>query len=184
VEHGALAGLVPALQRRLSTERLLGQVVAARGMLEAALAAIPGAAFVADAAGRVVELNAVGRSWLEREGHGGPQAIAEAARAGSHPGFARTPVAAPGVPTRFLLVARPRSEPSSADRARRAAERWSLTPRQAEVLKLLVDGLANKTIAATLRVSERTVEAHLSVVFEKAQVESRAELAAAVWRGG
>jgi DNA-binding NarL/FixJ family response regulator len=59
-----------------------------------------------------------------------------------------------------------------------AADRWSLTTRQAQ---LLTEGLMTRHIAAQLGISERTVEAHLAVMFEKAQVESRAELVARVW---
>jgi DNA-binding NarL/FixJ family response regulator len=62
-----------------------------------------------------------------------------------------------------------------------AADRWSLTTRQAQVLALLTEGLMTRHIAAQLGISERTVEAHLAVMFEKAQVESRAELVARVW---
>ena len=62
-----------------------------------------------------------------------------------------------------------------------AAARWSLTARQREVLALLTEGLATRHIAAELGISERTVGAHLAVMFEKAQVESRAELVARVW---
>lgn len=42
-----------------------------------------------------------------------------------------------------------------------------LTPREAEVLSLLVAGLSNAGIAARLVVSERTVDAHLRSVFTK-----------------
>jgi DNA-binding NarL/FixJ family response regulator len=62
-----------------------------------------------------------------------------------------------------------------------AAARWSLTARQREVLALLAEGLATRHIAAELGISERTVGAHLAVMYEKAQVESRAELVARVW---
>jgi hypothetical protein len=37
--------------------------------------------------------------------------------------------------------------------------------------------------SAVLAVSERCVEGHLTAIFERAQVETRAELAARVWRG-
>jgi DNA-binding NarL/FixJ family response regulator len=62
------------------------------------------------------------------------------------------------------------------------AKTWSLTPRQAEVLALVVQGEANKTIAATLRCSVRTVEVHLTALFEKAQCDSRSELGARFWQ--
>lgn len=46
----------------------------------------------------------------------------------------------------------------------------------------LCDGLSNKTIAANMFVSERTVKAHLTSVFYKTGCHSRMELAALVHR--
>lgn len=50
-----------------------------------------------------------------------------------------------------------------------------LTEREHEVLQLAAGGLANKEMAATLDVSVRTVEAHLSHIFRKLDVGSRTE---------
>jgi DNA-binding NarL/FixJ family response regulator len=50
-----------------------------------------------------------------------------------------------------------------------------LTDRELEVLRLAARGMANKEICATLGVSVRTVEAHLSHVFHKLGVGSRTE---------
>jgi DNA-binding NarL/FixJ family response regulator len=55
-------------------------------------------------------------------------------------------------------------------------EALGLTPRQAEVLELVAQGLSNRTIADTFRVSQRVVEIHVSAIFDKAGVESRAAL--------
>ncbi|HEX7602613.1 MAG TPA: helix-turn-helix transcriptional regulator, partial [Polyangiaceae bacterium] len=79
-----------------------------------------------------------------------------------------------------LLVHRGRND--AGPRVAVAATRWGFTPRQTELLALLVDGLSNRVIAATLAISDRTVEIHLTAMFEKAQVEGRAELVAGVWR--
>src|SRR5262245_63789755 len=51
-----------------------------------------------------------------------------------------------------------------------------LTPREREVLDLVVAGRANKEIAAALRLSPKTVEVHRSHVMEKMQASSVAEL--------
>lgn len=51
-----------------------------------------------------------------------------------------------------------------------------LTPREIEIFKLLCKGLSNKDIATTIETSERTVKAHISSVFKKCNVSSRAEL--------
>jgi two-component system, LuxR family, response regulator FixJ len=51
-----------------------------------------------------------------------------------------------------------------------------LTPREQEVAQCLVDGKANKVIAAELDISERTVELHRARVLQKMGVRSLAQL--------
>jgi FixJ family two-component response regulator len=52
----------------------------------------------------------------------------------------------------------------------------SLTPRQQEIMVLVVSGLLNKQIAAELGISEITVKAHRGQVMRKMQVDSLAHL--------
>ncbi len=52
----------------------------------------------------------------------------------------------------------------------------SLTPRERQVAQLVVDGLANKVIAANLNISQRTVEVHRSNVMAKLAVKTLPEL--------
>jgi len=52
-----------------------------------------------------------------------------------------------------------------------------LTPRENEVLSLVVDGQTNREIAFNLEISEKTVEKHLHNVFKKLAVSSRVEAA-------
>ncbi len=60
----------------------------------------------------------------------------------------------------------------------------ALSVRELEVLRLLVAGASNKTIAAQLNLSENTVKSHLSHIFSKLNVQSRAEaVAVALQRG-
>lgn len=54
-----------------------------------------------------------------------------------------------------------------------------LTPREREVLGLVVRGLSNKLIARELDISERTVKAHLGSVFQRIGVTDRTQ--AALW---
>ena len=49
-----------------------------------------------------------------------------------------------------------------------------LTPREVEILTLLARGLANKDIARQVLVSEATVKSHLSHVYDKLGVDTRA----------
>lgn len=51
----------------------------------------------------------------------------------------------------------------------------NLHPREVEVLKLAARGLRNKEMAKELNISERTVQAHLSNIFNKLDVGSRTE---------
>lgn len=52
----------------------------------------------------------------------------------------------------------------------------SLTPREAEVMALVVQGMANKVIAMDLGVSQRTVELHRARVMQKMGVRNLAAL--------
>jgi FixJ family two-component response regulator len=51
-----------------------------------------------------------------------------------------------------------------------------LTPREREVMDLVIAGKPNKIIASDLGISPKTVEIHRGRVMEKMQVESVAEL--------
>ena len=67
---------------------------------------------------------------------------------------------------------------------RRPGDVVSLTPRERSVLTLLLDGRTNDEIAAELRITARTVEAHLARLFERAGAASRTELATRALREG
>jgi non-specific serine/threonine protein kinase len=59
-----------------------------------------------------------------------------------------------------------------------------LSPREREVLRLLVAGRHDREIAAELRVSPRTVQTHVASLFAKFGVNSRVEVAAIAVRSG
>ncbi|MGR8939969.1 MAG: helix-turn-helix transcriptional regulator [Gammaproteobacteria bacterium] len=52
-----------------------------------------------------------------------------------------------------------------------------LTYREKDVAKMLGAGLSNKSIASMLNISERTVKAHLTSIFQKLEVQDRLQLA-------
>lgn len=67
------------------------------------------------------------------------------------------------------------------DGVHRATEAWVLSPRQAEVLQLLVTGTSNRGIADALRCAESTVEMHVTTLLKKSSTSQRAELVARFW---
>ncbi|HWR53000.1 MAG TPA: response regulator transcription factor [Bryobacteraceae bacterium] len=56
-----------------------------------------------------------------------------------------------------------------------SSERPALTPRELEVLSLMAEGAANKTIAWRLNISEHTVKFHVASILTKLNAASRTE---------
>jgi len=59
-----------------------------------------------------------------------------------------------------------------------------LSRREAEVLRLVVQGKSNREIAEALVISERTVANHLASIFSKTRVDNRAAATAFAIRHG
>jgi DNA-binding NarL/FixJ family response regulator len=95
--------------------------------------------------------------------HAEPETLIEAVRA-AHAGLAPLDPRA----GRLLL-----------DRQRRRQVRVELSHREREVLTLVTEGMANKQIARRLGISERTVKAHLTNIFQRIGVTDRTQ--AALW---
>jgi len=62
------------------------------------------------------------------------------------------------------------------------AERFKLTAKESQILSLLSQGLSNKDIAAVTAVTEPTVKAHLTHIFQKTGASSRLSLLAKMMR--
>ena len=95
--------------------------------------------------------------------HSEPQTIIDAVRSTVEGGAPLDPRAA-----RVLLSARSLGGQAA-----------TMSARERQVLRLVVDGLANKQIARRLDISERTVKAHLTNVFQRIGVRDRTQ--AALW---
>jgi DNA-binding NarL/FixJ family response regulator len=66
----------------------------------------------------------------------------------------------------------------------RTSGRAHLTAREHDVVRLVAEGRSNDEIGASLGIGSKTVETHLSRIFERFRVSSRAELAARAVREG
>ena len=90
---------------------------------------------------------------------------------------------------RDVYAGRPALDPSVASRLMRRsgaspAGHGDLTTREREVLRLVVEGLANKQIAQRLGIGEKTIKTHVSRVLAKLGVEDRTQAAVLAIREG
>ena len=69
-------------------------------------------------------------------------------------------------------------------RSDRAVLPGRLSPREIEVLRLVAAGLTNRAIADTLTISERTVDRHVSNIYAKLDVSTRAAATAFAYGHG
>lgn len=78
----------------------------------------------------------------------------------------------------------PALEQTDEERAREAIDRLGLSPRQIDVLRLLMAGQSNKAICRELDVAESTIKTHLLALFRKLGVGSRTEAVVAAAKLG
>lgn len=168
----------------LTFARLLGEGPMARVALVAALAGIEGAAYIVSASGSVLHANPLGNERVARD----PARMRDELRRAVEQREEVTAAPAPfvvrlrceGTPAYFLVIYRAASLVER--NVEYAAKLWELTPKQAEVLALVAEGFSNKTIAAKLACAERTVETHLTAIFEKSGISGRTALVATLAR--
>lgn len=176
-----MQSLAPVLLRRLKLEEQLATAPIAATALVAALNHIGGRAVLVDARGAPVAVNSRAKDWLDTDYGAASAELAGALSPGARDSrFDATPVLVPGYPPHHLLVDRITS-PGGSAASDRAAARWRLTRREAQVLAHLVQGESNPAIACSVGCTIRTVEFHVTNLLRKAGCASRAELSAAVW---
>jgi DNA-binding NarL/FixJ family response regulator len=76
--------------------------------------------------------------------------------------------------------------PATAEPARKSAPKLpdELTPREAEVLRLIADGLSNREIADKLFLSNATVKTHINRIFYKTGARDRAQAVRYAYKHG
>jgi DNA-binding NarL/FixJ family response regulator len=87
-------------------------------------------------------------------------------------------------PTAELLEAIRRAADGGLHFGVRPGNGVALSPREREVLELVVEGASNDEVGGRLGISARTAESHLRRLFERFGVASRTELAARALREG
>lgn len=180
-----LEALAPALRWRLALERLLGTAPRLHAALGITIEEIGAPALVIDQHGHIDAINSAARVLVEQRGDDVAASIA-AILAHGRPRlpFTITRLSERGLPDHYLAILRPRTTEARIDLAvAMATTRWRLTPRQQEVLALVVRGESNAEIAARLGTTSRAAELHITALFERAGVTNRAALVAAVLLG-
>lgn len=158
----------------------MGKLQHHRGQIDPALLAaiqyIALPAFVVASSGRLVAANRPGRRWLASQ----PSGMRALVRPGG-PDPALFDATPSGVDSAraFLAVVRPSP---TASLGTSPPVDWCLTPREQEVVGLLLRGASNQQIATSLACSPRTVEHHVSSILRKAEVENRTALIVALLR--
>jgi len=157
--------------------------------LVAALDAHAGCAFVFGERGEVSRSNRAGLSFCAADAK---ELVLELAEGGTWPrvvplrgrdaAYVVRPLVAHDAPFYYLAIERHCGQ-DVATRIATATERWRLSRRQSDTLRLLSQGLPNKLIADRLGIALGTVEIHVSKVLRQAGCDSRAALAARFWSG-
>ena len=118
-----------------------------------------------------IEAGAVGYLLKDAE----PDTLLDGIRAVARGGSPLDPRAARRLLSRATGAGEQQAPPSAAS---------GLSPREVEVLRLVVEGLLNKQIAGRLGITERTVKAHLTSAYQRIGVADRTQAALWVERHG
>ena len=91
-------------------------------------------------------------------------------------------LSSPWIPA--ITITGPPATARSQNDAGHSPDAGPLTARETEVIRLLADGLSNRDIAVELFISEKTVARHLSNIFTKLDLTSRAAVTAYAYEHG
>ncbi|MDH5676295.1 MAG: helix-turn-helix transcriptional regulator [Myxococcales bacterium] len=176
-DEARLQTLVPALRRAVERMQMWNDAGWLSAGLAAAMDALAVPAMLVDGRGHVRHANGQARElWLARGSR--PDFLEPAALVAPPAWLDVTPVSAPGQPLLYLVKSR--GDRSGGGRVNAFARDHGLTPRQTQVLSLILEGHANKAVAARIGISIRTVELHVSRVLQTVGVGCRAALVARV----
>jgi DNA-binding NarL/FixJ family response regulator len=170
-QAATLATLMPSLVARAHHARRLALGASKDSLVETLLELQPGACYLVTSSGEVSHANRAGREALS-----GSRAARDELR---------NALANPRAATGYEVFA----VEGGMHIARATAElslnisRFRLTPRQAEVARALPTGATNRDIARMLGMSERTVEVHLTAIYERLDVDGRSAAVAKLLRG-
>lgn len=155
-----------------------GRETAERKALAAALAKIDAPTFFVAPDGSIELANGPAVALLERRKDALRRALAGESKSAE---ITVIPSGSADAERKLVVIHPSTPPPAPAPRDKELERKWKLSPRQAEVLGLVVRGNANKDIAEELGIAEGTVEAHVTAIMRKAGVDTRARLAAKYW---
>jgi DNA-binding CsgD family transcriptional regulator len=180
-QRDILKALLPALQKRLKVERLIGKSAFNAAALDLVLEKVSVPAFLITASGAIVHTNSAGRTLASSDWRRLEQSLRDSLRAsGPESPFDLTRLSWAGAPDHYFAVKRAASR-EQATRLEEAVKSWRLRLQGARVLSRLVQGDPNKAIAAKLGCAESTIELYVTEILRRAGVDSRAALIAKFW---
>lgn len=173
-----LRRLIPAIQARMRVEHLLLRPALHEATLDQILEELGTAACIANQQGHVLAANTLARDLIARDARDFRDRLRSAIRS-RHAGvaFRIVDIAARGSQPLYLALDRHLARDANA-RALWNAARIGFSPKQTRVAVLVAQGFSNRAIALRLSIAERTVEAHVTAMFDMSGVASRAALVA------
>ncbi len=172
--------LIPHVRTRLRLEAAFRRADRLEAVSRSLLDLVPREVFLCDGDGHIHDANAAAAARLATDGPSLREIIASCVllERNTAEWEVRT---RRGTPRGFSVVCARTIGPRR-DALGAFVDLWDLSDRQRDVLALALDGCTNRVIASSLGISERTVEVHLSSIYERTGVKSRSELVGLVLR--